>query len=236
MKLQAALDTLSLEECEKLLSETRGSIDIAEVGTPFVIEEGMRPVRVFKEKFPGIEVLADVKIMDAGEYEADKCFEADIARDAARVPRSAFRLAFTSNHDENSWAGTEIERLGAAWQVMEVLNFTLPQTQPLIYTGQEIGLSRRLEFFEKDAITDWSANEYTEFYKYLIDLKHANPALDAGERGGKMKYLKGMPAGVLGFIRAVPGNKVTVLANLTANPVVVKGQKLEPWGWLVEAE
>ena len=159
-----------------------------------------------------------------------------IARDAARVPRSAFRLAFTSNHDENSWAGTEFERLGAAWQVMEVLNFTLPQTQPLIYTGQEIGLSRRLEFFEKDAITDWSANEYTEFYKYLIDLKHANPALDAGERGGKMKYLKGMPADVLGFTREVPGNKVTVLANLSANPVVVKGQKLEPWGWLVETE
>ena len=76
MKLQAALDTLSLEECVRLLSETRGSIDIAEVGTPFVIEEGMRPVRVFKEKFPEIEVLADVKIMDAGEYEADKCFEA----------------------------------------------------------------------------------------------------------------------------------------------------------------
>ena len=159
-----------------------------------------------------------------------------IARDAARVPRSAFRLAFTSNHDENSWAGTEFERLGNAWQVMEVLNFTLPQTQPLIYTGQEIGLSRRLEFFEKDAITYWSANEYTEFYKYLIDLKHANPALDAGERGGKMKYLNGMPADVLGFTRAVPGNKVTVLANLSANPVVVKGQKLEPWGWLVETE
>ena len=159
-----------------------------------------------------------------------------IARDAARVPRSAFRLAFTSNHDENSWAGTEFERLGAAWQVMEVLNFTLPQTQPLIYTGQEIGLSRRLEFFEKDAITDWSANEYTEFYKYLIDLKHANPALDAGERGGKMKYLKGMPAGVLGFTRAVPGNKVTVLANLSAEPVVAKGHELEPWGWLVETE
>lgn len=76
MKLQAALDTLSLEDCVALLSETRGSIDIAEVGTPFVIEEGMRPVREFKEKFPEIEVLADVKIMDAGEYEADKCFEA----------------------------------------------------------------------------------------------------------------------------------------------------------------
>lgn len=76
MKLQAALDTLSLEECIDLLEETKGSIDIAEVGTPFVIEEGMVPVKVFKKKFPDIEVLADVKIMDAGEYEADKCFEA----------------------------------------------------------------------------------------------------------------------------------------------------------------
>ena len=81
MKLQAALDTLSIEECERLLTQTEGFIDIAEVGTPFVIEEGMRPVRIFKQKFPNIEVLADIKIMDAGEYEADKCFEAgaDIA-------------------------------------------------------------------------------------------------------------------------------------------------------------
>ena len=157
-----------------------------------------------------------------------------LKRDAARVPRSAFRLAFTSNHDENSWAGTEFERMGDAWAVMEMLNFTLPQTQPLIYTGQEIGLSRRLEFFEKDAITDWTANEYTEFYKYLTDLKHANPALDAGERGGRMKYIPGLPENVLGFTRAVKGNKVTVLANLSAEPVVAKGHELEPWGWLVE--
>ena len=157
-----------------------------------------------------------------------------LKRDAARVPRSAFRLAFTSNHDENSWAGTEFERMGDAWQVLEVLNFTLPQTQPLIYTGQDIGLSRRLEFFEKDAITDWTANEYTEFYKYLTDLKHANPALDAGERGGRMKYIPGLPENVLGFTRAVKGNKVTVLANLSAEPVVAKGHELEPWGWLVE--
>lgn len=76
MKLQAALDTLTLNECIDLLEETEGSIDIAEVGTPFVIEEGMVPVKEFKKQFPKIEVLADVKIMDAGEYEADKCFEA----------------------------------------------------------------------------------------------------------------------------------------------------------------
>lgn len=76
MKLQAALDTLTLDECIDLLNETRGYIDIAEVGTPFIIEEGMVPVRTIKEKFGEIEVLADAKIMDAGEFEADKCFEA----------------------------------------------------------------------------------------------------------------------------------------------------------------
>ncbi|TGY65025.1 3-hexulose-6-phosphate synthase [Dubosiella muris] len=76
MKLQAALDTLTLEQCIELLQETGHSVDIAEVGTPFIIEQGMAPVRVLKERFPHIEVLADAKIMDAGEFEADKCFEA----------------------------------------------------------------------------------------------------------------------------------------------------------------
>lgn len=76
MKLQAALDTLTLDECLDLLRETHGAVDVAEVGTPFVIEEGMAPVKAIKAAFPQIEVLADAKIMDAGEFEADKCFEA----------------------------------------------------------------------------------------------------------------------------------------------------------------
>lgn len=76
MKLQIALDTLSLDECIELLEKTKGYIDIAEVGTPFIIEEGMRPVKAIKKKFPEIQVLADAKIMDAGEFEARKCFEA----------------------------------------------------------------------------------------------------------------------------------------------------------------
>ena len=76
MKLQAALDTLTLEECLALLDHTKGAVDIAEVGTPFIIECGMEPVRAIKAAHPEIEVLADAKIMDAGEFEADKCFEA----------------------------------------------------------------------------------------------------------------------------------------------------------------
>ena len=143
-----------------------------------------------------------------------------IARDAARFPKEAFRLTFTSNHDENSWSGTEFEREGAAANACAVLCFTLPGSQPLIYTGQEIGLSRRLEFFEKDPITDWSANEYTTFWKKLVDLKHNNPALAAGEKGGDIVWWE-IPEGldgIVAFHREVKGNKVIVLANFGVAP------------------
>jgi len=76
MKLQIALDTLTLDESLELLEEIVKQIDIIEIGTPFIIEEGLLPVRVFKAKYPDVTVLADVKIMDAGYYEAEKCFKA----------------------------------------------------------------------------------------------------------------------------------------------------------------
>ena len=148
-----------------------------------------------------------------------------IVRDAARFPKEAFRLTFTSNHDENSWSGTEFEREGAAADACAVLCFTLPGSQPLIYTGQEIGLSRRLEFFEKDPITDWSANAYTTFWKKLVDLKHGNPALAAGEKGGPIRFLDA-PEGVIAFSRKVKGNEVIVAANFGVTPAepVVSGE------------
>ena len=141
-----------------------------------------------------------------------------VARDAARFPKEAFRLTFTSNHDENSWAGTEFEREGDAAKACAVLCFTLPGSQPLIYTGQEVGLDRRLAFFEKDPITDWFPNEYTTFYKRLIKMKHENPALAAGEKGGPIVWWEA-PDGLVAFHREVEGNKVIVLANFgTAQP------------------
>ena len=147
-----------------------------------------------------------------------------ITRDANRFPDEAFRLTFTSNHDENSWNGTEFEREGEAADVCAVLCFTLPQSQPLVYTGQEIGLSRRLAFFEKDPITDWSANAYTDFYKRLIELKHRNPALAAGERGGQIEYFEA-PDGVLAFHRSIRGNDVVVVANFGLAPAALDAGK-----------
>lgn len=76
MKLQVALDDVTLEEALALVSRVKEYIDIIEVGTPFVYEYGMQAVRVMKEQFPDKEVLADMKIMDAGCYEAEQALRA----------------------------------------------------------------------------------------------------------------------------------------------------------------
>lgn len=144
-----------------------------------------------------------------------------VARDAAAMPREAFRLMFTSNHDENSWAGTEFERMGDAARVTALLTFTLPNGQPLVYTGQEMGFDHRFEFFEKDPVPAWEHNGFTDFYTALIRLRHENPALAAGERGGQAAYPLGerTPDGLMLFSRTAGGNEVTVAANLSAEEV-----------------
>lgn len=142
--------------------------------------------------------------------------KAYIERDAAACPPEAFRLMFTSNHDENSWAGTEFERMGDAAEVMALLTFLLPSGQPLIYTGQEMGYDHRFEFFEKDPVSEWVWNETSDFYRSLIDLRHSHPALAAGEKGGSIRYLETDAAGsregaaadgLIIFSRSVPAEE-----------------------------
>ena len=141
-----------------------------------------------------------------------------IAKNDNDYPDNAFRLAFTSNHDENSWSGTEFERMGEAWKAMTVLCWTLPQTQPLIYTAQEIGYDHRFQFFEKDPMPRNIDNATTDFYRYLADLKHNHPALDAGE-GGTYEILS-TEDNTLTFCRSNGNDSVTVSVQMEA-----------PWNW-----
>ncbi|WP_320053475.1 alpha-amylase family glycosyl hydrolase [uncultured Acetobacteroides sp.] len=97
------------------------------------------------------------------------------------------RLVFTSNHDENSWSGTEFERMGLAAKQMAVLSFLVPSI-PLIYNGQEVALSHRLKFFDKDCI-EWNVNrDFEELYRKLAALKKRYEALWNGELGGAFSY------------------------------------------------
>ena len=85
-------------------------------------------------------------------------------------------MNFTSNHDENTWAGTVFDRYGDGAKTFAALTYFLPGI-PLIYNGQEYGLNKRLEFFEKDYITKKQTDFY-EFYSNLNSLKKENNLLD----------------------------------------------------------
>ena len=71
MKLQLALDDIKFEDAIELVGKVHNFVDIVEIGSPFIIDCGMAPVKKIKELYPDLEVLADTKIMDAGEYEAE---------------------------------------------------------------------------------------------------------------------------------------------------------------------
>ncbi|MGZ7444067.1 3-hexulose-6-phosphate synthase [Paenibacillus sp. TH7-28] len=76
MELQLALDLVNIPEAKQIVAEAQEHIDIVEIGTPVVINEGLRAVKEIKEQFPSLKVLADLKVMDAGAYEVMKAAEA----------------------------------------------------------------------------------------------------------------------------------------------------------------
>ena len=76
MKLQLALDLVNIPEAIEVVKEVESYIDVVEIGTPVVINEGLRAVKEMKAAFPELTVLADLKIMDAGGYEIMKASEA----------------------------------------------------------------------------------------------------------------------------------------------------------------
>jgi len=101
----------------------------------------------------------------------------------------AIRMNFTSNHDENSWNGTEYERMGDAAHLMAAFTYVVPG-MPLIYTGQLSGNHHRLQFFEKDLIDRVdNAPEY-KMYQHLNSFRKANPALYSNGKGAPMFRLE----------------------------------------------
>ncbi|WP_077623279.1 3-hexulose-6-phosphate synthase [Sediminibacillus massiliensis] len=76
MKLQLALDRLSKDKCIEIVNETKGSVDIIEIGTGVIKEYGMDIVRDMRKLYPEKTILADMKTCDAGKHEAKQAFEA----------------------------------------------------------------------------------------------------------------------------------------------------------------
>lgn len=155
-----------------------------------------------------------------------------LAEQAAEYPKDTYLMNMVTNHDLNSWEGTEFDRLGNLTPAFAVLSYTLPG-MPLIYTGQETGMNRAFEFFEKDKAPQWEPrNEYFTFYQKLNNLKHSQHALAAGLEGGELiSYATSSPDLYI-FSREKDGSKVTVLTNLGKDETAVEftGDKPEVKG------
>jgi 3-hexulose-6-phosphate synthase len=76
MKLQVAIDLLSTADALALLNKVAPYVDIIELGTPLIKEQGLSVVTDVKAAYPDKLVFADMKTMDAGELEADLAFKA----------------------------------------------------------------------------------------------------------------------------------------------------------------
>jgi glycosidase len=160
-------------------------------------------------------------------------FDSSINKGIRDFGPDAFRLYFTSNHDENSWNGTEFEKYGSAAACFAVFTQTIYQSVPLIYSGQEEPNKKRLKFFVKDPI-QWGKYEMASFYKTLLNLRRENKALAAGSWYDKLNSSNNNT--IFAYLRANLEKRVLVLLNLsnsaqefTIDNVHIKGKATDPF-------
>lgn len=208
-------------------NEARPQLDAAKEGGVFMLAEASEPDLVehafnmdynwpMKDVFNAIAATAGQRTFDDKEFDAASGSSIDkrLAQEERDYAADSYLMNMITNHDLNSWEGTEFQRLGNLTGAFAVLSFTLPG-MPLIYTGQETGMDRAFEFFVKDVPPSFEPrNEYFTFYQKLVDLKHSQAALAAGEKGGHMVRYATSSDDLYVFSRSVDGSDVLVIANI----------------------
>ena len=128
---------------------------------------------------------------------------------------SGMRAWFTSNHDENSWNGTEYEKYGKLALPLAVFSATWNGV-PLMYNGQELPLLKRLQFFDKDMIP-WEADcLLNTFYTKLLQLKKSNNALRGSDNNVATHIIEtNEPDKVMCYVRVNGNHMVFVIINLS---------------------
>ncbi|MFM7671198.1 MAG: alpha-amylase family glycosyl hydrolase [Bacteroidota bacterium] len=132
------------------------------------------------------------------------------------LPNDRMRSWFTTNHDENSWNGTEFEKYGDMARGLAVFSATWPGV-PLIYSGQEKANVSRIKFFDKDTIRPGTdAESFSRFYSALLQLKKTNAALKADSAAKLIRLRTTAPGSVLAFLRTSGDSSVLVVLNLSS--------------------
>jgi glycosidase len=169
---------------------------------------------------------------------------------------SAAFLYFTSNHDENSWNQADYGTYpGQKHDAFAVFTQTMKQSIPLIYSGQEEPVLRRIPFFEKDTIR-FKQFKRAKLYSTLLKLRKNNPALAIDASWKKVSV--GDDKSLYAYVREKSGDKIFVVLNLSdkEQKITIKDQQLtggplnvfmgtkepltmnqsfniEPWGYIV---
>ena len=125
-----------------------------------------------------------------------------------------YLMNFVTNHDENSWNGTVKERMGDASETMMALTYTLPG-MPLIYSGQEYDMDKRLLFFEKDTIPKKKGKVWPLLQK-LGELKNENKALHGAKEAASYENIETSDEeNILAFKRQKDGARLFYIANMS---------------------
>ena len=213
--------------------ELRPQLDSVKTGGVFMLAESSKPdlnKNAFnmsynwpmKDVFNAIAQTAGYNTRKPADGSAERDYgkaypeaiDSLLAYQAANFPKDSYLMNMITNHDLNSWEGTEFERLGDLNKAFAVLSWTLPG-MPLIYTGQETGMNRAFEFFKKDTPPTFEPrNEFFDFYKKLNYLKHSQTALKAGVEGAPLVKLPVKSPSIYAFERANDESDVIVIVNL----------------------
>ena len=163
------------------------------------------------------DYAATIRDVGAGEAELSAIDEA-LNESFEKFNREDYRMFFTTNHDENSWTGSDPELYGDNFRNFAVLSATV-WGMPLVYNGQESGLDQRLEFFEKDLI-EWGDYPLEYFYTTLLTLKSENSALYNGEAGGSyLKTTTNRDDAIFSYKRINEEDRVFVILNFADESV-----------------
>lgn len=206
--------------------------DVADLApTPFWNEtrkqlDAIKPIFMLAEaENPGLNEFAfDMsyatkfhKMMNAVVKQEMKVYDLFSWFDNAKkdFPENTIMMQFITNHDENSWNGSEHERMREAVNTFAILSFTVPG-MPLIYSGQEVGFKRRLKFFDKDEIDWFDDCDLFGFYQNLIQLKNENPALWNDNYCDSIQWVNSSnDEAVFCFLRQKENNKIFVALNFS---------------------
>lgn len=153
-------------------------------------------------------VLNDIAKEEKNASAIDEWMKQDAEKFSA-----GFHMNFTSNHDENTWAGTVFERMGDAHKTMAAFVATF-EGMPLLYSGMEEPMTKRLLFFTKDTI-GFKDYAYADFYTQLFELKARNQALWNGDYGGPVEKLIN-DDNIFAFQREKNGDVIVAVFNMSS--------------------